>query len=117
MTHRAWGFKVAIAGLGALAIAMSALSVGPADAAPKKKRAAAKKVYVQPSQPPRSRIVVQPRSYLDAGTYVQPGERKFMDYAIPPNYNPASVFENKGNNHRSPLPLPFELPGGYGGMW
>jgi hypothetical protein len=32
----------------------------------------------------RSRVVVAPRSFLDACTEVLPGERKFLDYAIPP---------------------------------
>ena len=32
---------------------------------------------------PRARIVVLRRSYLDAGTQVSPGERKFLDYAHP----------------------------------
>ena len=34
---------------------------------------------------PRARIVVAPRSFLDAGTEVVPGERKFTDYAFPPS--------------------------------
>src|SRR5207247_1667181 len=39
---------------------------------------------------PRSRVVVAPRSFLDAGTEVRPGERKFTDYAYPPNYRGAT---------------------------
>ncbi len=35
---------------------------------------------------PRSRVVVVPRSFLNAGTNVLPGERKFLDYAFPPTY-------------------------------
>ena len=34
----------------------------------------------------RTRITVKPRSYLDGGTEVLPGERKFMDYAQAPTY-------------------------------
>jgi hypothetical protein len=59
---------------------------------------------------PRSRVVVAPRSFLDAGTEVQPGERKFMDYADPPGYQPYNVVTNIGGRvgwHRSPLPGPF----------
>ncbi|ABD85814.1 hypothetical protein [Rhodopseudomonas palustris] len=33
---------------------------------------------------PRTRIYVTKRSWLDAGTEVLPGERKFTDYAYPP---------------------------------
>ncbi len=35
----------------------------------------------------RTSITVRPRSYLDGGTEVLPGERKFMDYAYAPTYN------------------------------
>jgi hypothetical protein len=62
---------------------------------------------------PRSRIVVVPRSFLDAGTEVLPGERKFTDYAFPPTHNPLDVVQNTGGRvgwHRSPLPGPFDLP-------
>src|SRR5579885_2050780 len=31
-----------------------------------------------------TRIIVTPRSYLDGGTEVLPGQRKYSDYAIPP---------------------------------
>ena len=33
---------------------------------------------------PRTRVYISRRSWLDAGTEVLPGERKFTDYAIPP---------------------------------
>ena len=35
----------------------------------------------------RTRITVRPRSFLDGGTEVVPGERKFMDYAQAPTYS------------------------------
>ena len=35
---------------------------------------------------PRTRLTVHKRSYLDAGTEVLPGERKFNDYALPRGY-------------------------------
>ena len=61
---------------------------------------------------PRSRVVVVPRSFLDAGTEVLPGERKFTDYAFPvgPYSTPQSVVSNIGGRvgwHNSPLPGPF----------
>jgi hypothetical protein len=61
----------------------------------------------------RTRITVKPRSYLDGGTEVLPGERKFMDYAQAPTYSwlaPTSSWDPNGI-HRYPLPMPFELPG------
>jgi hypothetical protein len=59
---------------------------------------------------PRARVIVVRRSYLDAGTEVLPGERKFMDYAYPPTYQPFNVVTNLGGRvgwHNSPLPGPF----------
>jgi hypothetical protein len=58
----------------------------------------------------RSRIVVVPRSFLDAGTEVLPGERKFLDYAFSPTYVALGVATNTGGRvgwHNSPLPGPF----------
>lgn len=103
----------------AAAIALSCVSVVPAEAqAPKKSAAkkAAKKYGPVPTSmapPPRARITVTRRSYLDAGTYVTPGDRKFTDYAIPPGYSPTSVIDNRGGVYidQSPLPGPFTLPG------
>jgi len=59
---------------------------------------------------PRSRVVVVPRSFLNAGTKVLPGERKFLDYAFPPTYAALDVVSNTGGRvgwHNSPLPGPF----------
>jgi hypothetical protein len=61
----------------------------------------------------RTRITVRPRSYLDGGTEVVPGERKFMDYAQAPTYGwlaQTSSWDPLGT-HRVPLPMPFQLPG------
>jgi hypothetical protein len=61
----------------------------------------------------RTRITVRPRSYLDGGTEVTPGERKFLDYAKAPTYSwqaPTSSWDPLGI-HRYPLPMPFDLPG------
>jgi hypothetical protein len=61
----------------------------------------------------RTRITVRPRSYLDGGTQVVPGERKFSDYAFPPTYMNGSAYAawDPTGNHRAPLPQPFSLPG------
>ena len=61
----------------------------------------------------RTRITVRPRSFLDGGTEVFPGERKFTDYAYPPTYmnaSPSAAWDPTGT-HRSPLPMPYQLPG------
>jgi hypothetical protein len=61
----------------------------------------------------RTRIRVQPRSYLDGGTEVLPGERKFTDYVSPPTYmngSPYAIWDPTGS-HRPPLPMPGQLPG------
>jgi len=71
--------------------------------------------YVTPrrvakARPPRSRIVVVSRSFLDAGTEVLPGQRKFLDYAFPPTHTPMDTVQNTGGRvgwHNSPLPGPF----------
>ena len=61
----------------------------------------------------RTRITVKPRSYLDGGTEVLPGERKFTDYVTPPTYMGGSAYASWDPTgiHRFPLPMPFELPG------
>ena len=35
---------------------------------------------------PHTRVFITKRSWLDAGTEVLPGDRKFMDYAFPSEY-------------------------------
>ncbi len=53
---------------------------------------------------PRARVTVAPRSFLDAGTEVRPGERKFTDYAFPPGYSAIrDPVTNTGGLHRSPM--------------
>jgi hypothetical protein len=65
-------------------------------------------------QGPRTRIYVTKRSWLDAGTEVLPGDRKFTDYALPPAIGYPS-FGRENNNRpidRQPLNPPSDL-GGY----
>jgi hypothetical protein len=100
--------KVCLASLFAAVIALSVLPVAPADAAQKQKKAAAKKTAV--AKAPSARVTVQRRSFLDAGTHVLPGDRKFTDYVMPPGYSPTSVIDNRAGSWRSPLPGPFDLP-------
>jgi hypothetical protein len=60
---------------------------------------------------PNTRIYVTKRSWLDAGTEIIPGDRKFTDYAFPPGCS----FGRKNGNRpidRQPVDPPADL-GGY----
>ena len=70
-------------------------------------------------QGPRTRIYVSKRSWLDMGTEVQPGDRKYTDYVAPPNYTQTTIDQLTGRPWaRQPFPDPWDLPGapknGYG---
>jgi hypothetical protein len=65
-------------------------------------------------QGPRTRVYVTTRSWLDAGVEVLPGDRKFQDYAFPPEIGYPS-FARENNNRpidRQPLNPPSDM-GGY----
>ncbi len=65
-------------------------------------------------QGPHTRVYVTKRSWLDAGVEVLPGDRKFTDYAYPPEVGYPS-FARENNNRpldRQPLSSPSDL-GGY----
>jgi hypothetical protein len=64
-------------------------------------------------QGPRTRIYVTTRSWLDAGTEVLPGDRKFQDYAFPSPFGYPD-FARENNNRpidRQPLNPPSDLGG------
>ena len=64
-------------------------------------------------QGPRTRIYVSKRSWLDGGTEVLPGDRKFTDYAFPPAVG-YPTFARENNNRpvdRQPLMTPSDLGG------
>jgi hypothetical protein len=66
-------------------------------------------------QGPHTRIYVTKRSWLDAGVEVLPGDRKFTDYAIPPDIGYPS-FARENNNRpidRQPLNPPSDFGGWY----
>jgi hypothetical protein len=101
-----------------VAVSVAAVTVGalasPAEAQRRVNRDQTERItIIDETGRARTRITVKPRSYLDGGTEVLPGERKFMDYASPPTYlsgSPSASWDPLGN-HRFPLPMPFELPG------
>src|SRR5436190_20346376 len=65
-------------------------------------------------QGPHTRVYVTTRSWLDAGTEVLPGDRKFQDYAFPPALGYPSFGRENLNRpiDRQPLSTPADL-GGY----
>ena len=61
-------------------------------------------------------IVIPRRSYLETGTEVSVGDRKFMDYAFPPGGDPgqSSVLVHRprrSGTNGYPLPRAFITPG------
>lgn len=101
-----------------LAVALVAVGATPADAQNTKlKYDRDGRPYYGPSGPNRSyqqgrtRVYVTSRSWLDAGTEVLPGDRKFTDYAFPPSRS----FGQENNNRpldRQPM-NPASDMGGY----
>jgi ABC-type amino acid transport substrate-binding protein len=74
--------KAYAVGLCAALVAATAVAVPAAEAQTERPYVTTPK-RVANAQRPRARVTVAPRSFLDAGTEVKPGERKFTDYAFP----------------------------------
>jgi hypothetical protein len=111
----AMALKIGVIGLCAAVIAVAAVSSADAQTPKKKRAVATTATTTRVATAPRARVRVAPRSFLDAGTEVLPGDRKFTDYAFPvgPYSTPQSVVTNIGGRvgwHYSPLPGPFDLP-------
>ena len=100
--------------LSAAAIALASLAT-PADAQGRRyvRDQSERITIVDENGRARTKITVRPRSYLDGGTQVVPGERKFTDYAFPPTYMNGSAYAawDPTGIHRYPLPMPGYLPG------
>src|SRR5262249_28741914 len=75
--------KIYAAGLCVAVIAVTAIAVAPVAAQTKKKQYVYTTAPDRPVTRPRARVTVAPRSFLDAGTEVLPGERKFTDTPSP----------------------------------
>jgi hypothetical protein len=86
----------------------------PPEAAQRKKGAnATTPTRVVSAKHSPARVVIVPRSFLNAGTEMQPGERKFLDYAFPRTHTAMDMVTNTGGHvgwHDSPLPGPL-FPG------
>ena len=110
--------KGCAAGLCAAVIAATAMAVpATAEAADQEKAVCLHHRRAGLRRNPRARVTVAPRSFLDAGTEVRPGDRKFTDYAFPPSGNGGigiNAVTNTGGKvgwDRSPMMQPFQLPG------
>jgi hypothetical protein len=103
-----------LAAFAASVIALNAVAVASAEAQQRKRyvnpRGTERITTIDENGRVRTRITVQPRSFLDGGTEVIPGDRKFVDYAMPPTYMPNRAWD-PALTWRGPLPRPFELPG------
>lgn len=59
-----------------------------------------------------TKIIVQRRSYLDAGTWVLPGQRKYNDYATQPFWSPTDALgPGRTANERNPIGARWEFGG------
>ena len=114
--------RILTAGLGlATALLTTLVSVEPASAQDPRSSVLSRN-RVSPNysyQQGRTRIYVTKRSWLDLGNEVQPGERKYTDYAIPPAYTQTTIDHLTGRPWtRQPLVDAWDLPGypkgGYG---
>lgn len=100
--------------LAAAGLLAATFAVTPADAAPRKQYLRSASPNVSYRAGPRTRVYITRRTWLDAGTEVLPGERKFLDYALPPAYSFADQLSPRGGFSRQPLEGPFDLPGNPG---
>lgn len=82
-----------------------------ASAAPKQRDAAGRPLNYSYQAGPHTRVYVTRRSWLDAGTEVLPGERKFTDYAFPPGYHYGAQIDRLYHS-RSPLSDNYDIGGG-----
>jgi hypothetical protein len=107
------GLKIWAAGASAVVITMMAFAASPADAQQTKKKSVTNQSRVVVASRARTRVRVAPRSFLDGGTEVLPGDRKFTDYALPAGEIGAPLSQIKGTafNRETALPGPFYLPG------
>jgi len=110
----------------ASALAIASAAAGSAGAETRKKDAGVQRsaagTIIQPTRTiihnldgSTTVIVVPRRSYLDTGTEVSPGDRKFLDYAFPPGGDPGRPYWFYGPDHTGsgfmPLPPPLYIPG------
>jgi hypothetical protein len=109
------------------ALAVFAAQAGSADAATRRPQPGvmrtASGTVIQPSRTiihdqygRTTVIVIRPRSYLETGTEVSVGDRKFTDYAFPPGGDPGQssfwfIGPDMSGANGYPLPRAFITPG------
>jgi hypothetical protein len=104
------------AGFCAAAIAIAACT-SALGAEPTKKQVVSSQSKTAVATRPRTRITVEKRSFLEPGTEVVPGDRKYTDYAFPPGYSPIAEALGPGRDYRrQPLLDPWDFPG-YSNVW
>jgi hypothetical protein len=119
-----WKFPVASKAavlVGAIAVAAVGFMTSADAQQPRRQYDDRGRPYYGPSGPnvsyqqgPRTRVYITKRSFLDGGTEVLPGDRKFSDYAFPPEMGYPSFARQNGNRtiDRQPLNPPSDM-GGY----
>jgi len=107
--------NVMAAALATVTVAALGLGVSDANAAPKKRQTVVARdgggVNYSYRSGPRTRVFISRRSWLDGGTEVLPGDRKFTDYALAPGYHYGRTID-RTNMGRNPLSDNYDL-GGY----
>ena len=107
--------NVMAAALATVTVAALGFGITDANAAPKKKHAVVARdgqgVNYSYRSGPRTRVFISRRSWLDGGTEVLPGDRKFTDYALAPGYHYGRTID-RTNMGRNPLSDNYDL-GGY----
>jgi len=107
--------NVMAAALATMTVAAFGFGISDANAAPKKKQTVVARDGHGPNYSyrsgPRTRVFISRRSWLDGGTEVLPGDRKFTDYAVAPGYHYGRTID-RTNVGRNPLSDNYDL-GGY----
>ena len=91
------------------AVAIAATAVAPAAEAQSRKQQAAPSsqntVFISRDENGRTttRVIVTPRSYLDGGTEVLPGQRKFNHRDMEPYWSPIDILGPGKTYERQPL--------------
>jgi hypothetical protein len=120
MTFKFPAVNKLVLSLAAVGVIATGLGVTQADAQTKRKQNDGNSTAYGPGGPnvsyqqgPRTRVYITKRSWLDAGVEVLPGDRKFNDYAFPPEIG-YPTFARENNNRpidRQPLNPPSDLGG------
>jgi hypothetical protein len=108
--------KFTLRGLAVAATAIAIVAMTTASADAQNRRARSDGANYSYMESPGTRVYVTKRSWLDLGTEVLPGDRKYTDYAIPPGTLNSSYYNSTRPpglaGPRQPLNHPLDM-GGY----